>query len=158
MKTRIDYMTVSPESFQAVWALEQFVARDAGLDSRLLHLVKIRASQINGCAFCVDMHVKEARKEGMSDQWIALICAWRESRLYDERERAVLGWTDALTNISSTGAPDSDYEALRAHFSEAEITKLTVAVGTINLWNRMAVGFRSQHPIDQVSLDMARLS
>lgn len=155
MKTRIDYMTVSPEAFQAVWALEQYVAKDAGLEARLLHLVKIRASQINGCAFCVDMHVKEARKDGMSDQWIALICAWRESRLYDDRERAVLGWTDSLTNISATGAPDADYEAMRRHFSQEEITKLTVAVGTINLWNRMAVGFRSQHPIDQVTLDMA---
>ncbi len=156
MKTRIDYMTVSPESFQAVWALEQFVAKEAGLESRLLHLLKIRASQINGCAFCVDMHVKEARKQGMSEQWIALICTWRESRLYDDRERAVLGWTEALTNISSTGAPDSDYEAMRAHFTPEEITKLTVAVGTINLWNRMAVGFRSLHPIDQGTLDMAR--
>lgn len=148
MEQRFDYMKASPESFKAVWALEEFVSRKTGLDPRLLHLVKIRASQINGCAFCIDMHVKEARKDGMGDQWISLISAWRESPVYNERERAVLAWTDSLTNVSLTGAPDVDFDPLKLHFSEDEITKLTVAIGTINIWNRLALGVRSQHDVD----------
>ncbi len=148
MEARIDYMKVSPDSFQAVWGLEQFVSQKAGIEPRLLHLVKIRASQINGCAFCIDMHVKEARKEGIGDQWLSLISAWKESPVYNEKERAVLAWTEALTNVSKTGAPDDDFDALKPHFSEEEITKLTVAIGTINIWNRMALGFRSQHEVD----------
>ncbi|GAA0464939.1 carboxymuconolactone decarboxylase family protein [Parasphingorhabdus litoris] len=148
MEARIDYMKVSPDSFQAVWGLEQFVSQKAGIEPRLLHLVKIRASQINGCAFCIDMHVKEARKEGIGDQWLSLISAWKESPVYDEKERAVLAWTESLTNVSETGAPDRDFDALKSHFNEEEITKLTVAIGTINIWNRMALGFRSQHEVD----------
>ncbi len=148
MLPRFDYMKASPESFQAVWALEQFVSQKAGLDARLLHLVKIRASQINGCAFCIDMHVKEARKAGMGDQWIALIAAWQESPVYSDKERAVLAWTDSLTNVAQTGVPDGDFDALRPHFTDEEITKLTVAVGTINVWNRIALSFRSQHEVD----------
>lgn len=148
MEPRLDYMKASPESFRAVWALEEFVSIKAGLNRRLLHLVKIRASHINGCAFCIDMHTKEARKDGMGDQWIALISAWRESPVYDERERAVLAWTDCLTNVSRAGAPDREFEALKAHFTDEEITKLTVAIGTINIWNRIAVGFRARHEVD----------
>lgn len=148
MQPRLDYMQASPDSVQAVWGLEQFVSRKAGLDPRLLHLLKIRASQINGCAYCVDMHVKEARKDGLGDQWIALISVWRESPVYDARERAVLAWTEALTNVAQTGAPDPDFDGLRPHFSDEEITKLTVAIGTINIWNRLAVGFRAQHEVD----------
>lgn len=148
MEPRLDYMKASPDSFRAVWALEEFVSTKAGLDRRLLHLVKIRASHINGCAFCIDMHVKEARRDGMGDQRIALISAWRESPVYDQRERAVLAWTDCLTLVSRTGAPDGEFEALKAHFTDEEITKLTVAIGTINIWNRIAVGFRARHEVD----------
>ncbi|MFQ6550446.1 carboxymuconolactone decarboxylase family protein [Aestuariibius sp. 2305UL40-4] len=148
MQPRFDYMKASPEAFQAVWALEQFVSKKAGLDKRFLYLVKIRASQINGCAFCIDMHVKEARWEGFGNQWITLISAWRESPVYDEKERAVLAWTDSLTNVAQTGASDGDFELLRPHFTDEEITKLTVAIGTINIWNRIALGFRSQHAVD----------
>ncbi|MGD1886995.1 MAG: carboxymuconolactone decarboxylase family protein [Cohaesibacteraceae bacterium] len=151
MQERFNYMKASPEAVKAVWALEEFVSQKAEIDPHLLHLLKIRASQINGCAYCVDMHVKEARMAGLSEQWIALIAAWRESPVYDERERAVLAWTESLTNIAQTGAPDGDFEALRPHFSEEEITKLTVAISTINVWNRIAVGFRAQHPIDQTN-------
>ena len=150
MKTRIDYTQASPESFKAVWALEQFVAKNSDFDPRLLHLIKIRASQINGCAYCIDMHVKEARKAGLSEQWLALICVWRESPLYDAKERSVLAWTEALTRVSTSGAPDEDFIKLRSYFSDEEIVKLTLAVGTINLWNRMAIGFRSRHEIDPV--------
>lgn len=148
MEPRIDYMTASPASFQAVLALEEYVSGKAGIDPRLLHLLKIRASQINGCAYCIDMHVKEARKAGLSEQWIALIAVWRESPVYTEKERAVLAWTEALTSIAQTGAPDADFDALIPHFSEDEIAKLTVAIGTINVWNRIAVGFRAQHAVD----------
>lgn len=148
MEARINYMKAAPDAFQAVWALEKYVSEESGLDPDLIHLIKLRASQINGCAFCVDMHTKEARKHGLSEQWIALVCVWHEAAVFSARERAVLAWVDALTNLSETGAPDADFEALRAHFSEAEITRLTVAIGTINVWNRLAVGFRVQHPVD----------
>ncbi|WP_342643801.1 carboxymuconolactone decarboxylase family protein [Rhodoligotrophos ferricapiens] len=148
MKRRLDYTTAAPDAYKAVLALEQYVKQQSGLDRRLIHLLKLRASQINGCAYCVDMHSKEARRDGMSEQWINLICTWRESPVYDERERAVLAWTESLTNLAQTGAPDSDFEPLRQHFTEEEIAKLTVAIGVINIWNRIAVGFRAQHPVD----------
>ena len=148
MEQRIDYMKAAPDALKAVLALEQFVSQRASIEPRLLHLLKIRASQINGCAFCVDMHVKEARREGLGEQWIALISAWRESPVYSDRERAVLEWTDAVTKVADTGAPDGAYEPLKDHFSDAEITKLTVAIGTINIWNRMAVAFRTPHEVD----------
>jgi AhpD family alkylhydroperoxidase len=126
------------------------VREDSGIDHRLLHLIKLRASQINGCAYCVDMHVKEARRDGLSEQWINLISVWQESPVFDARERAVLAWTEALTNVAQTRAPDADFELLRAFFSEAAMTKITVAIGAINVWNRLCVGFRSQHPVDAV--------
>lgn len=148
MSARIDYMKASPDAFKAVLALEQYVSGTSGLDKRLLHLLKIRASQINGCAYCIDMHVREARAFGLSDQWIALICAWRDSPLYSDRERAVLAWAESLTQISTTGAPDRDFEPLRQHFSGAEIVDLTVAIGTINVWNRLAVGMKAEHNLD----------
>jgi AhpD family alkylhydroperoxidase len=148
MQARFDLEVVAPDAYKAVLALESYVVGDSGLDRRLLHLIKLRASQINGCAFCVDMHVKEARRGGLGEQWINLISAWQESPIYDERERAVLGWTEALTNLAQTGAPDADYETLHAIFSESEIMKLSVAIGTINLWNRLCVAARSQHQVD----------
>jgi AhpD family alkylhydroperoxidase len=147
MQTRIDFMKVSPPSAKAVMALELFV-QNSGLERRLIHLIKLRASQINGCAYCVDMHVKEARHDGLSEQWINLTSVWRESPIYDARERALLGWVDAVTNLAATGAPDQDFTPLKDFFSDEEIVKLTVAIGTINVWNRLAVGFRLQHPVD----------
>ncbi|CAN7548890.1 carboxymuconolactone decarboxylase family protein [Pararhizobium sp. LjRoot235] len=148
MQTRLDMTKASPEAFKAVLALENFV-QNSGLERRFIHLIKLRASQINGCAYCVDMHVRESRHDGLSEQWINLMCVWRESPVYDARERALLGWVDAVTNIAQTGAPDDAYETLKAHFSSEEIAKITVAIGAINVWNRIAVGFRSQHPIDK---------
>lgn len=148
MQVRLDYTKAAPDAFKAVYALEQYVSRDSGLPARLLHLIKIRASHINGCAYCIDMHVKEARRSGLSEQWINLINVWRESPLFDEKERAVLEWTEAVTNISATSTPDTVYDPLKAHFSDEEITKLTVAIGMINVWNRLSIGFRSLHPID----------
>lgn len=148
MQPRFNFAKAAPDAYKAVAALEQYVKQDSNLDHRLLHLIKLRASQINGCAYCVDMHVKEARRDGLSEQWINLVCVWRESPLFDARERAVLAWTEALTQIAAAGAPDAVYEALREHFSEEDMTKLSVAISAINVWNRLCVGFRSQHPID----------
>ena len=104
-----------------------------------MHLLKLRASQINGCAYCIDMHVKEALDDGEDAQRLHLLTAWRESPLFDERERALLAWTEALTLLPQTGAPDADYARLREHFSDADIVKLTVAIATINVWNRLNV-------------------
>jgi AhpD family alkylhydroperoxidase len=148
MQARLDFRKAAPDAYQAIVALDRYVVRESGLEKRLIHLIKLRASQINGCAYCVDMHSKEARHDGLSEQWINLVCAWRESPVFDARERAVLAWTDAVTNLAQTGAPDDAYEGLRAHFSETEIVKITTAIGLINVWNRIAVGFRAQHPVD----------
>jgi AhpD family alkylhydroperoxidase len=151
MQPRFNFFKAAPDAYEAVSALEKFV-QTCGLEKRLIHLIKLRASIINGCSFCVDMHVKEARHSGLPEQWIHLIAAWKESPVYDARERALLGWVDAVTNLAQTGAPDDAYEALKAHFTEEEMTKITVAIGTINVWNRLAVGFRSQHPVDQPAI------
>ncbi|SOC46172.1 AhpD family alkylhydroperoxidase [Rhizobium subbaraonis] len=148
MQPRFNFFKASPESYKAVVALEEFV-QNCGLERHFIHLIKLRASIINGCAFCVDMHVKESRHDGLSEQWINMMSVWKESPVYDDRERALLGWVDAVTDIARTGAPDEAYEVLKAHFSEEEMTKVTVAIGTINIWNRLAVGFRSQHPVDK---------
>lgn len=148
MQARFDFPIVAPDAYKAVAALDRYVREDAGIDQRLLHLIKLRASQINRCAYCVDMHVKEARRDGLGEQWINMISVWQESPVFDDRERAVLAWTEAMTNVADTGAPDRDFEPLRAFFSEAENTKLTVAIGAINVWNRLCVGFRSRHVVD----------
>ena len=148
MQARLDATKVAPDAYRAILALEQYVQK-SGLPHRLIHLLKLRASQINGCAYCVDMHTKEARKDGLSEQWIALVSAWHESPVYTPEERAVLAWTEAVTNIAQTRAPDAEFNALREFFTEEQIAKLTVAISTINVWNRIAVSFRSQHPIDK---------
>lgn len=150
MQPRLSFFEAAPSSYKAVSALEIHV-QHSGLEKRLIHLIKLRASIINGCAFCVDMHVKEARHDGLGEQWINMLSVWPESPVYDARERALLGWTDAVTNIAQTGIPDAAYEALLQHFSEEEMVKITVAIGAINVWNRLAVGFRSQHPVDSIA-------
>lgn len=148
MKTRMNYFAKAPDLLNSVMALEKAV-QESGFERKLIHLVKLRASQINGCAYCVDMHVKEARHDGETEQRIHLISAWRESPLYSERERAALEWTEALTLLPQSRADDQYYNPLKEHFSDVEIVQLTVLIGVINMWNRLAVGFRSQHPIDK---------
>ena len=148
MHPRFNFAKASPDAYKAVSALEEYV-QNSGLDRRFIHLIKLRASIINGCAYCVDMHVKESRHDGLSEQWINLMSVWRESPVYDDKERALLGWVDAVTNIAQTGVPDAAFEELRKYFSEDEMTKITVAIGAINVWNRLAVGFRAPHPIDK---------
>ena len=140
MQQRFDMMKEAPDSFHALVALEM-VVRKSGIEPRLAHLIKIRASQINGCAFCVDTHVKNARKDGLSNQWIDLLCVWRESPLYEERERALLGFVEEVTNVAQTGIGDAAYAEIRRFFDVAELGKLLVAIAMINTWNRIAVGF-----------------
>ncbi len=147
MHPRLNFQKAAPDAIKAVLQLETYV-QSSGLDRRFIHLIKLRASQINGCAYCVDMHIRESRHDGMSDQWINLMSVWRESSVYDPSERALLGWVEAVTNVAQTGIPDGEFEALKVHFSDEEIMKITVAIGTINTWNRLAVGFRMPHSVD----------
>ncbi len=148
MSERLSFHTASPEAVQAMLALSAYVA-DCGIEHSLAELVKIRASQINGCANCLHMHTADARKAGESEERIYLLSAWRESLLYTPRERAALAWTEALTKLSETQAPDADYAALAAQFSPKEQVDLTVIINVINSWNRLAVGFRTVHPNDR---------
>lgn len=149
MQSRLDYFAAAPETMKAMVALETH-ARECGLEHSLIALVKTRASQINGCAYCIHMHTREARAAGESEERLYLLSAWRESPLFTPRERAALGWTDALTRLADTGAPDEDYAEVRRHFSEKETVQLTLLIGVINVWNRFAVGFRSVHPTGRV--------
>ena len=149
MQARLNPGRAAPEAYAAVAALDHYVTQQSGLEPRLIHLIKLRASQLNGCAYCVDMHVKEARRSGMSEQWINLVSAWQESPVFTDEERAVLGWTEALTLLPASRAPDTDFAALKSFFSDEDITKITVAIGAINVWNRVAVGFRTPHPVDR---------
>jgi AhpD family alkylhydroperoxidase len=142
MEPRIDYFHAAPEVMKAMVALERAVVT-SGLEKSLIELVKTRSSQINGCAFCIDMHTRDAIKAGETPTRLFLLDAWREAPFYTERERAALGWTEALTLISETHAPDEDWVALKAHFSEEEIVKLSLLIATINAWNRLAIGFRA---------------
>jgi len=148
MKPRLDLTTADPDAYKAMAALEAYI-RSCGLEKSLINLVKMRASQINGCAYCLDMHSKEARKAGETEQRLYLLSAWRESPLFTDRERAALAWTEALTLVAETHAPDDVYEEVRRHFSEAETVKLSLAIVTINGWNRLCVGARVIHPVNQ---------
>ncbi|MCG6573303.1 carboxymuconolactone decarboxylase family protein [Pseudomonas sp. AF32] len=141
MQPRIDFYTASPEAFKAMMALETAVSK-LGLEKSLLELVKLRSSQINGCAFCIDMHTADARKDGETERRLYAVTAWREAPFFTGRERAALAWTEALTRLSETHAPDADYELLSQHFNPKEMVDLTVAINAINGWNRLAVGFR----------------
>jgi len=141
MEQRIDYANVAPGALGAMLNLERYV-RECGLEHSLLHLVKLRASQINGCAYCVDMHSKDARAAGENEQRLYALPVWRETPFFSERERAALAWTEALTLIHERGVPDELYSAAREHFSEKELLDLTMAVIAINGWNRLSVSFR----------------
>ena len=145
MSARLNPFAAAPEMIAAMTALETAVV-SSGLEHSLIELVKTRASQINGCAFCIHMHTRDARAHGESAERLYLLAAWWESSLFTPREKAALTWTDSLTLIAQTRASDADYAAMREHFDEAEAVKLTMLIGAINVWNRLAVGFRSQHP------------
>jgi AhpD family alkylhydroperoxidase len=142
MKARLNYAEVAPDGLKAMLELEKYV-HDSGLERPLYELVKTRASQINGCAYCLDMHTKDARKGGETEQRLYALSAWRETPFYTERERAALEWTEALTLISENNVSDELYENVRNHFSEKEMVVLTMAIIAINGWNRLAIGFRT---------------
>ncbi|WQO29790.1 carboxymuconolactone decarboxylase family protein [Microvirga lotononidis] len=147
MKARLMPFEVAPGSLKPMVELEK-ILKNSGLEHSLIELVKTRASQINGCAFCLHMHTKDARAAGETEERLYLLNAWRESPLYNDRERAALAWTEALTLVAQTHAPDEDYEELSRHFTPAEQVNLTLLIGAINTWNRLAIGFRSIHPVE----------
>jgi AhpD family alkylhydroperoxidase len=142
MEPRIDYRKHAPEAIKAMLDLEKYIA-SSGLDHQLIHLLKMRASQINGCAFCIDMHAKDARALGETEQRLYELDAWRETPFYTDRERAALAWTEAVTNVAQTHVPDEVYEEVRKQFSEKEIVDLTVVAAVINMWNRIAIATRA---------------
>lgn len=143
MSIRIDIAAVAPGALAAMAKLERYV-HDSGLEPTLVKLVKVRASQLNGCAYCVDMHTKEARAGGETEQRLYAVPVWRETPFFTARERAALGWTDAVTEVGRTGVPDAAYEEAREHFSDAEIVDLTMSIVVINGWNRLAISFRKE--------------
>jgi AhpD family alkylhydroperoxidase len=142
MKARLDFRKASPQGEKAMMGLHMFV-RNCGLDHSLLELVKLRASQLNGCAHCIDMHTKELRADGESEQRLYLLSAWRESPFYSERERAALAWTEAVTLVADSQVPDDVYEEVRQQFNEEELVNLTMALVAINGANRLNIAFRT---------------
>jgi AhpD family alkylhydroperoxidase len=142
MSPRID-VTKYPDALKAMYGLER-IARESGIERKLLHLIKTRVSQINGCAYCIDMHTKDARAEGETEQRLYGLSAWPETPFYTPRERAALEWAETLTLIASHQVPDDLYARMREHFKEAELVGLTLAVIAINGWNRVAIPFRAE--------------
>lgn len=144
MEPRLNYWALAPDLMKAFLPLNAAV-EDSGLEKSLLHLVKLRASQINGCAFCVDMHTREARADGETEQRLYLVSAWHDSFLYSQRERAALAWTESLTRLGDHAPSDDLFARTVAHFPGDEIVKLTAVVTMINTWNRLSVAFRAVH-------------
>ncbi|HEY7229483.1 MAG TPA: carboxymuconolactone decarboxylase family protein [Pseudolabrys sp.] len=144
---RIDVTKVSPAVYKAVAALQSYVDQ-SGLDEKLRELIKIRASQINGCAYCLAMHTRDARKQGETDERMHLLNAWREAPIYTPKERAALEWAEATTLISEGHVPDEVFERVRKQFSEKELVDLTAAAVAINGWNRLAIAFRVPPQVD----------
>ncbi|MGA7473144.1 MAG: carboxymuconolactone decarboxylase family protein [Candidatus Sulfotelmatobacter sp.] len=142
MTERFQYMKVAPGAYRAMAGLEHYL-HESGLEESLLHLVKLRASQINGCAYCLDMHWKDLKATGEADQRLHELNAWQEAPFYSERERAALAWTEAVTRVADTHVPDAVYEEVRGVFREKELADLTLAVATINAWNRLAISART---------------
>ncbi len=142
MNPRVEYAKVAPGARDAMLGLEKYV-HGTGLEPALLELVKIRASQINGCAYCLDMHTKDARARGETEQRLYAVAAWHEAPFFTDRERAALAWTEAVTLVSGAHVPDAAFDEARRHFSEKELVDLTLAIVAINGWNRLAVAFRT---------------
>ncbi|MBS1504540.1 MAG: carboxymuconolactone decarboxylase family protein [Bacteroidetes bacterium] len=142
MEERLNYAKISPDALKAMHELEKYVAA-SGLEHPLCELVKTRVSQINGCAYCIDMHTKDARKAGETEQRLYALNAWRETPFYTDRERAALEWAEAITLVPKNDVPDPLYNSVRKHFNEKEIVALSMAIIAINGWNRLAIGFRT---------------
>src|SRR5437773_12181973 len=143
MQPRLEARKASPAAYRAMLALEMFVQKSSKLEASLIELVKMRASQINGCAYCIDMHSKDARAAGESEQRLYALSAWRETPFFTDRERAALEWTEAVTRVGETHVPDEIYQRVAAEFDESELVALTFGVVVINSWNRLAVSFRA---------------
>jgi AhpD family alkylhydroperoxidase len=150
MKQRLDPATIAPEGYKAMRAFQAYIT-NSGLEHSLLELVKIRASQINGCAFCLVMHTNDARKMGESDERMHLLNDWEEAPVFSPRERAALAWTEAVTLVTEGHVPDAVYEQARKHFSEKELVDLPYAVMAINAWNRIAIAFRKEPVVSRAS-------
>lgn len=146
MQPRLDYKKTDRSLLEALYGLNTAVD-NCGLERSLLHLIKLRASQINVCSFCVDMHTHEARADGESEQRLYMVAAWKESPLFSERERAAFAWTESVTRIAEDGVGDDLFAAVRQQFSEDELAKLTIALGMIDTWNRICVSFHVVHPV-----------
>jgi AhpD family alkylhydroperoxidase len=142
MEARLNYAKVAPAAYKAMLGLEAYL-HQCGLEESLLHLIKLRSSQINGCAYCLDMHWKDLRAIGETEQRLYSLDAWRECPYYTERERAALAWTEAVTLVARDHVPDVVYEEVRPHFNEKELSDLTFAIATINAWNRLAIAGRT---------------
>lgn len=142
MKQRVNYVSVAPEAFKLMRNFEEY-AKTTGFDPKLVELIKLRASQINGCAYCLDMHSKDARYIGETEQRIYLLNAWREAPFYSDEERAVLALTEAVTDISLEGVPDELYDHVRVYFDEKQFVDLIILINAINCWNRLAISMRS---------------
>ncbi|CAN7211079.1 carboxymuconolactone decarboxylase family protein [Phenylobacterium sp. LjRoot225] len=147
MTPRFNAFKVSPDLTKALMGVEAALA-ESGLEHSLAELVRLRASQINGCAFCIHMHAADARSHGETDLRIIMLNGWRESPLFTDRERAALAWTEALTRIAKTHAPDADYELVKSQFSESEIVALSILIGQMNAWNRLQIAARAVHPVE----------
>ncbi|MGO1767454.1 alkylhydroperoxidase [Advenella sp. S44] len=153
MQARYDFPKTAPAVYKAMCALESAVMQNPDLDKSLIHLIKIRASQLNGCTFCVNMHLQEARADGLNSQQLDLLCVWREAQVFSPKELAVIAWAEAITLVSQTGAPDENYNAMREFFTEAQIAGYTLALVAINGWNRLVLTARTVHPVDATAAE-----
>src|SRR3954447_18711405 len=145
MSRRISYFQVAPDAVKQISAIRPYI-ESTNIEARLRALVELRCSQINGCAYCVDMHSREAREAGEAQQRLDCLTVWRETSFFDERERAALAWAEAVTLVSETHVPDNVYEEAHRYFSDKDLVDLTLIVAVINAWNRMAIGFRANPP------------
>lgn len=141
MEPRLNFYKASPDAMKAMHGLEAHISRSS-LEKPLVELVRLRASQINGCAYCIDLHVSDARKAGETERRLATVSAWRETPFFTDRERAALEWTESLTEVAQTHVPDAVWERVKPHFTPEEVADLTLLIGTINTWNRFAISFR----------------
>ena len=148
MKSRVNPYMAAPDAMKALMGVETYIEK-SGLEAQLINLIKMRASQINGCAYCLHMHTSDARAGGESEARLYLLPAWRESAMYTARERAALAWTEAVTAVADGNVSDAVYGEVRPHFSEKELADLTIAVAMINAWNRIAVASHARHPHDK---------
>ncbi len=156
MEARLDAQKVGAGAYRAMLQLENYIQLHSGLDHKLLHLLKMRASQINGCAYCIDMHSKEARAAGETEPRLYALSAWREGPFFTDKERAALAWTEAVTLVSREHVPDEVYEEARKYFGEEELVNLTLAIVAINGWNRLAIAFRAEAGTYQPSVQPLR--